>query len=159
MGAVAVAEDIIQNVPQTIPWAGVMQFTPEDFFKSRYEDVKGIEERFQAKGEGYKKYVNGAIRTMSEMGSNMLGTAGLGTLPSMSAGAGIEKYLGARKEGYSIPRSFAAGGVTAATEYVTEKSPLAILGRPGLKFVDRLMKGLVADIPGSDDIREVLYEG
>lgn len=147
-GALATAEDVVKNIPEAIPWAIVTQFAPEDFFKRRYEDVKGIEERFQAKGEGYKKYVNGAIRTMSEMLSQYIGTAGMGTLPSMAAGAGIDKYLGARKEGYSIPRSFAAGGVTATTEFVTEKTPLEILGRPGLKFVDRLMKGLIADIPG-----------
>ncbi|TVM03512.1 MAG: hypothetical protein CV087_04650 [Candidatus Brocadia sp. WS118] len=147
-GAGAMAEDIIKSVPQAIPLAAFTQIVPEDFFKRRYEDVKGIEERFQAKGEGYKKYINGAIRTMSEMLSQYAGTTGLGTLPSMSAGAGIDKYLGVRKEGYSIPRSFAAGGITTATEYVTEKTPLEILGRPGLKFVDRLMKGLVADIPG-----------
>ncbi len=147
-GALATAEDVVKNVPEALPWAIVTQLAPEEFFKRRYEDVKGIEERFQAKGEGYKKYVNGAIRTMSEMLSQYIGTAGMGTLPSMAAGAGIDKYLGARKEGYSIPRSFAAGGVTATTEFVTEKTPLEILGRPGLKFVDRLMKGLIADIPG-----------
>lgn len=147
-GTLATMEDITKSIPETMPYAVITQFAPEDFFKRRYEDVKGIEERFQAKGEGYKKYVNGAIRTMSEMLSQHVGTAGLGTLPSMSAGAGIDKYLESRKEGYGIPRSFAAGGVTTATEYVTEKSPLAILGRPGLKFVDRLMKGLIADVPG-----------
>lgn len=147
-GAGAMLEDIAKNVPQAIPLAAFTQIVPEDFFKRRYEDVKGIEERFQAKGEGYKKYVNGAIRTMSEMLSQYAGTAGMGTLTGMSTGAGVDKYLGARKEGYSIPRSFAAGGVTAATEYVTEKSPLAILGRPGLKFVDRLMMGLVSDVYG-----------
>lgn len=147
-GAGAMLEDITKSIPETMPYAVITQFTPENFFKRRYEVVKGIEERFQAKGEGYKKYVNGAIRTMSEMLSQYAGTLGLGTLPSMSAGAGIDKYLESRKEGYSIPRSFAAGGVTTATEYITEKSPLEILGRPGLKFVDRLMKGLIADIPG-----------
>lgn len=147
-GAGAMMEDIAKNIPQAIPLAAFTQIVPEDFFKRRYEDVKGVEERFQAKGEGYKKYVNGAIRTMSEMLSQFAGTAGIGTLPSMSAGAGIDKYLESRKEGYSIPRSFAAGGVTATTEYVTEKTPLEILGRPGLKFVDRLMKGLVADVSG-----------
>lgn len=103
-----------------------------------------------------KDLVNGAIRTMSEMLSQYAGTAGLGTLPGMSAGAGIDKYLEARKEGYSIPRSFAAGGVTATTEYITEKTPLEILGRPGLKFIDRLMKGLIADIPG--EIEATLVE-
>lgn len=103
-----------------------------------------------------KDLVNGAIRTMSEMLSQYAGTAGLGTLPGMSAGAGIDKYLEARKEGYSIPRSFTAGGITTATEYITEKTPLEILGRPGLKLVDRLMKGLIADIPG--EIEATLVE-
>lgn len=93
---------------------------------------------------------------MSEMLSQYIGTAGMGTLPSMAAGAGTGKYLEARKEGYSIPRSFAAGGVTATTEFVTEKTPLEILGRPGLKFVDRLMKGLIADVPG--EIEATLVE-
>ncbi|MEP9411526.1 MAG: hypothetical protein HRF42_08985 [Candidatus Brocadia sp.] len=155
-GAGAMAEDIAKSIPQAIPLAAFTQIIPEDFFKHRYENVKGIEERFQAKGEGYKKYINGAIRTMSEMLSQYAGTAGLGTLPSMSAGAGIGKYLESRKEGYNIPRSFAAAGVTTATEYVTEKTPLEILGRPGLKFIDRLIKGLIADIPG--EIEATLVE-
>ncbi|BBO16507.1 zeta toxin [Candidatus Brocadia pituitae] len=147
-GVGAMMEDIAKNIPQAIPLAAFTQIVPEDFFKRRYEDVKGIEERFQAKGEGYKKYINGAIRTMSEMASQFVGTAGMGTLTGMSTGAGVDKYLGSRKEGYSIPRSFAAGGVTAGVEYVTEKAPLEIIGRPGLKFVDRLMKGLVSDVYG-----------
>ncbi|TVM03510.1 MAG: hypothetical protein CV087_04640 [Candidatus Brocadia sp. WS118] len=57
-GTGAMLEDITKSIPQAIPLAAFTQIISEDFFKRRYKDVKGIEERFQAKGEGYKKYSN-----------------------------------------------------------------------------------------------------
>ena len=89
------------------------------FAKRQYEGVKDIEKRFQPQQEGVKRHITDAVRTMAQMASSFAGTAGMGTLPAMAGGAGIEKYLETRKEGYSIPKSASAGVSTGATEYLT----------------------------------------
>ena len=118
------------------------------FAKRQYEGVKDIEKRFQPQQEGVKRHITDAVRTMAQMASSFAGTAGMGTLPAMAGGAGIEKYLETRKEGYSIPKSASAGVSTGATEYLTELIPIKILSKPGLSFMKRLAGGLIADVPG-----------
>ena len=118
------------------------------FARKRYEDVKGIEERFQPQQKGLGRYVTNAVQTMSQMASNFAGTVGMGTLPAMATGAGIEKYLESRKEGTPIPKAAGAGITSGATEYLTELTPIKILSKPGLSFLKRLSGGLIADVPG-----------
>ena len=69
-------------------------------------------------------------------------------LPLMAAESGAEKTAQSLDEGYSMPKSLAAGAAQAATEYLTEKIPVGILQKPGMAFINRLSQGLVSDIGG-----------
>ena len=113
-----------------------------------YNAVNRLEKDFEPQQVGIRKNITDAVRTVTQMGSNTLGTAGLGTLPAMAIGAGVDKYLQSRDEGYSVPKSASAGVSSGATEYLTEKIPIKILSKPGLSFIKRLAGGLVADVPG-----------
>lgn len=118
------------------------------FMRRNYDAVSNLEKDFEPQQVGIRKNITDAARTVTQMGSSALGTAGLGTLPAMAIGAGVDKYLQSRDEGYSVPRSASAGVSTGAIEYLTEQTPIKILSKPGLSFIKRLAGGLVADVPG-----------
>jgi len=102
----------------------------------------------QVQPGGLKATVGSALESGTQMGAHYLTTAGLGTLPAMSAEVGTGKYLEARKEGFSKTRSGVAGTITALGEYVTEKTPFKILTTPQKKFLNRLAQGYAWDVPG-----------
>ena len=94
-----------------------------------------------------KKYASDMTRTMAEMGSTLLLTGGA-ALPTLSIGAGAQKYMQAREEDSGILPATGAGITQAGIEYVTEKIPVGILLKPGLKFGKRLALGMLTDLPG-----------
>lgn len=117
-------------------------------FRHEYEKAKEVEARFQPNTDGWKYYINEAVKTIAQMGSHAVGTAGLGSLPSMATGAGVDKYLEARKEGTEVLPSLSAGATQSIVEYATELPFFRIIKEPGIKFLSRLGRGLVADVPG-----------
>lgn len=120
----------------------------EEFGRKHRKEVEKTEQYFEPQQEGWKRYITDAMRVISHMGSTAAVTGGAGLLPTISAGAGTQKYVQSREEGYDMPHSAAAGLTQAFLEYVTEKAPIGILKKPGMKFLDRLWKGLVTDVPG-----------
>ena len=95
-----------------------------------------------------KRLAGKIVRTMTEMGTAALFTGGSGMLPSLSASAGLQKFVEAREEGAEFWKAAHAGSTQAAIEYTTEKLPISVLLKPGLSFSRRLMLGLVTDVPG-----------
>lgn len=120
----------------------------EEFGRKHRKEVEKTEQYFEPQQEGWKRYITDAMRVISHMGSTAAVTGGAGLLSTISAGAGAQKYVQSREEGYDMPHSAAAGLTQAFLEYVTEKAPIGILKKPGMKFLDRLWKGLVTDVPG-----------
>ena len=95
-----------------------------------------------------KRLAGKIVRTMTEMGTAALFTGGSGMLPSLSASAGLQKFVEAREEDAEFWKAAHAGSTQAAIEYTTEKLPISVLLKPGLSFSRRLMLGLVTDVPG-----------
>jgi hypothetical protein len=76
------------------------------------------------------------------------GTASSLLLPSMAAGAGIEKTAESLEEGAPKLNAYGAGILTTATEYLTEKIPIGKISGPGVKLMKDYVIGGVADIFG-----------
>ena len=110
-----------------------------------YEIGHNAEEYWQPQVSGAKKYVAQAIDTLATM---VIGASTGYTLPVLAGISGLEKAAGTLREGYTLPRALAAGGVSSMLEYTSEFNPILILGKPGLSFVKRLTQGLLYDVPG-----------
>lgn len=110
-----------------------------------YEIGRGVEEYWQPRVSGAKKYVAQAVDTLTTM---LIGASTGYTLPALAGVSGLEKAAGSLREGFSLPRALAAGGVSGMVEYGSEFMPLKILGKPGLSFIKRLSQGLLYDVPG-----------
>jgi hypothetical protein len=108
----------------------------QDFLRSKLGDTKIEELLFQA----------------TETAGRMFGAAAVGggdsILTLLSLGAGFKKTITEVEAGSPKHLALAAGMFSASVEYWTEKYALDILRKPGLKFFERLFKGLVADVPG-----------
>lgn len=102
----------------------------------------------KTKGSEAKRHAADITRTIAEMGSALAVTGGAGLLPSIAAGAGVQKYAEARDEGAGFGTAATAGLTQAEIEYLTEKVPIGVLLKPGLSFGRRLAMGLLTDIPG-----------
>lgn len=131
--------------PQT--FYGVLSKTGIDAIEKKYQDIKEWRKSLIGeKEEGIQYHLNNILRTTFSMGSH--GVAGPFMLQSMSVGAGLEKYEEGREMGLGKLRSAIGGGIAAVGEYVGEMKFLKIIKNPGLKFIEKLWKGMIADIGG-----------
>lgn len=147
-----VLQDIHENTSwgkEVIPALGVgYNLLPEnareylkDKAKGAYEYVKGVRRESSPNLEGWRRYAAMPFETGAEMMSYGM------NLPAMSAGAGLQRYLGAREEGYNPSKSGAAGALSGVSEYVTEYTPFKFMKGSG-NSLSKLGLTMAADVPG-----------
>lgn len=94
-----------------------------------------------------KDYVGQATTALAQMGTSAIaGPARI--LPVMSSIAGISKGSEMLDEGAPFYKALIGGIESAGMEYATEQPAFKVLMKPGGKFLAKLAKGLVTDIPG-----------
>lgn len=156
-GGVKVLKDVANQYPAFTPWAAGTQLIPEGYPEKQIAEVeKTAEYLTPEERKGWTKYIPKAAETLGQMAGSAVSTAGVGTLPAMAVGAGINRTLQTQKEGESLPKSLLAGGMSGTAEYVTEKLPIKYLTQIGLPYLKRLAGGLISDVPG--EIYETFIE-
>ena len=139
----SILKDVADEHPAFTPWAAATQFIPKDLPEKQLAEVEKTEEYLTPEERtGWTRHVVDAAGTLGGMAGSG------GNLGIMAGAAGIDKAYETRKEGYSLPKSLVAGGMTAGTEYITEKTALKYLTQIGLPYLKRLAGGFLSDIPG-----------
>lgn len=148
-GGLKTAKDVADKYPAFTPWAAGTQLLPEGFLEKQLGEVEKTKEYLTPEERtGWTRHIPKASETLGQMTGSMVSGAGVGTLPLMAGGAGVNKMVETRKEGYSLPRSIGAGVGSGVGEYFTEKIPIKYLSQIGLPYLKRLAGGLISDIPG-----------
>ena len=148
-GGAKLLKDVANEYPAFTPWAAGTQFIPEDYLERQLAEVEKTAEYLTPKErKGWTKYIPKAAETLGQMAGSAVSTAGVGTLPAMAISAGVDKAIQTQKEGYSLPKSLVAGGMSTVAEYVPEVIPFKYLTKIGLPYLQRIAGGLAYDVPG-----------
>lgn len=156
-GGAKILKDVANKYPAFTPWAAGATLLPEGYPEKQIAEVeKTAEYLTPEERKGWTQYIPKAAETLGEMAGSTIATGGVGTLPAMATGAGIDRTLRTQKDGESLPKSLLAGGMSGTAEYLTELTPLKYLSQIGLPYLKRLAGGLISDVPG--EIYETFVE-